>query len=129
MAYAKTERKHLRVFKWVSYSYIFYNEDTVQDFRKWIAIHEWNEVKDAEGSNRKAEAYQASVTEAMQACFPTRTTRRQSTDLPWINSRIRKRIKRRKAVFRDEGRSARWRKHKVATDNMIARRRDGYFVN
>ena len=80
-----------------------------------------------DGSNRKADAYQATVTSTIETFFPLITTRRKSTDLPWVNSRIRRRIKQRKAIFRCEGRSARWRRHKNKTEELIATRREGYF--
>ena len=66
---------------------------------------------------------------AMNSLFPTKTTRRKSTDLPWINNDIRRKIVRRKAIFRDEGRSARWRRHKTITDRIIKDRRERYFGN
>ena len=118
----------LRTFEWLSYSYLYYNDESVEDFRAWIAVEDWMDVIEADGSNRKAAAYQEKVTAAMRHFFPTKTTRRKSTDLPWINARVRKRIRRRKAVFKAEGRSARWRRHKAITDDLIRRRRDGYFA-
>ena len=66
---------------------------------------------------------------ALETFFPKKTTRRKSMDLPWISNRIRKKIARRKAVFKYEGRLARWRRHKAITDRMIKDRRDRYFAN
>ena len=81
----------------------------------------------AVGSNDKAAAYQEIVTAAVNRFFPRKITRRKSSDLPWINTRIRRKIARRKVIFRDEGRSARWRRHKQITDRLIKDRREGYF--
>ena len=65
---------------------------------------------------------------ALKTFFPTKTTRRRTTDLQWINSKIRKKIKQRKAIFKSEGRTARWRRFKARTDDLIKTRRDNYFV-
>ena len=128
VCYVRAELQKLRTFEWIKYSYLYYNDDSVEDFRNWIVQQEWEEVKSAIGSNQKAAAYQALVVGALKTFFPTKTTRRRTTDLPWINSKIRKKIKQRKAIFRNEGRSARWRRFKARTDYLIKTRRDNYFV-
>ena len=66
------------------------------------------------------------VTAAIERCFPLITTRRRSSDPPWINAAIRKRIKKRKAVYRDEGRSPRWKRLRKVISDMIKRRMDGF---
>ena len=127
VAYVRSKLQKLYTYEWLSYSYLYYNEESVEDFRAWIASYDWERVTNAVGSNAKAKEYQDIVTGALRTFFPTKTTRRKSTDLPWINDRIRKKIARRKAIFKAEGRSARWRRHKVITNDMIRKRRDGYF--
>ena len=127
VCYATAKLKKLRTFEWLSYQYRYYNEESEGQFGSWIVTHDWPEVVRVEGSNRKADAYQATVTSAIETFFPLITMRRKSTDLPWVNSRIRRRIKQRKAIFRCEGRLARWRRHKAKTEEIIAARRDGYF--
>ena len=77
------------------------------------------EVVVAEGSNNKANLYQEQVTGAMEWLFPLITVRRKSSDCPWVNNRIRKLIRRRKGVYRREGRSGKWRRLKRITDELI----------
>ena len=89
-------------------------------------MHDWVDVIAAEGSNRKAGVYQEQLDAAMDRFFPIRTTRRKSTDLPWINRAIRKRIRRRNRIYRKEGRSALWKRIKKVTDSMIADRKKVY---
>ena len=62
----------------------------------------------------------------MDVHFPYVTTVRRSTEPPWINSAVKKRIKQRKAVYRREGRSAVWRRLKKVTDGIIRRRKSKY---
>ena len=127
--FAKTRLEKLRTFEWLSYNYLYYNEDSVEEFKAWVVGHDWGEVLNAQSSNAKASNYQAVVTKALEQIFPTKTTRRKSTDLPWINGGIRKKIERRMSIFKDKGRSVRWRRQEVITHRMIKERRGRYFAN
>ena len=106
---------------------MYKRQDSERDFGEWIKAYDWSAVMAAKGSNAKAETYQEIVTAAIRTFFPTITTRRKSTDLPWINSYIRRQIRRRHAIFREHGRSDRWHRQKIRTDNLIKVRRDKYF--
>ena len=97
----------------LKYSYRFYTEESADSFTRWAVGHDWAEVLNATGSNSKAEAYQNTIDAAVTEHFKLITTTRKSTDPPWINARVRKRIKQRKAVYRREGRSASWKRLKT----------------
>ena len=129
VAYVTTELRKLNTFEWLTYRYRFYNDESVEKFRRWIAFADWGPVLEATGSNQKAAAYQEIVNGAVEQFFPLITTRRKSTDLPWINAAIRRKIRQRKAIFRQGGRCSRWRRLKARTDEMIADRREKYFAN
>ena len=88
ITYTTAELKKLATFEWLSYSYRFYNDDSVEEFKTWVLSTSWDEVLAAEGSNAKADHYQRIVTAVVNACFPLITTRRKSTDLPWVNALI-----------------------------------------
>ena len=92
-------------------------------------MHDWSDVIRAVTSNEKADIYQKTITDAIERIFPLKTTRRKSTDLPWINNTIRKRIRRRMKIYRREGRSELWKWMKKCTDEMIRERRDKYMNN
>ena len=110
----------------MKYQYRYYNDDSVQKFQDWIVAQNWEEVASASGSNSKTEIYQKMVDAAIQECFPLITMRRKSTDLPWINAGIRRLIRRRKAIYKREGRSAAWKKLKKKTDRFIKFRKGKY---
>ena len=59
----------------------------------------------AVGSNVKAEAFQQHIDAAMDTFFPIKMTRQKSSDLPWVNKAIKKKIRRRKKIDKKEGRS------------------------
>ena len=123
VAFMRAELPKARSFEWVSYQYRFFNPKAVEDFGGWLACHDWADVVQAEGSNQKATIYQEAVTGAMETFFPLITVRKKSTDCPWMNRRIRRLIRRRKGVYRREGRSSKWRRLKKLSDELIKARR------
>ena len=92
----------------MSYSYKYYNEESIKKFGSWLAGFDWGAQVALVGSNSKADFYQKTVTEAMNSCFPLITVRRKSTDCPWINDKIRGLIIDRNGIYSNEGRSAKW---------------------
>ena len=117
-----------RSFSWKSFSYRHYNDASVEAFKTWIVLHDWSEVLLARGSNDKANAYQSTVVAAIERFFPLKTTRRKTTDLPWINKKAQKMIKRRKEVFMQEGgvRTDVWKKERKKVDEYIRARKRGH---
>ena len=93
--------------------------DALDDFGNWLVGASWDEVFLAKGSNAKALAYERIVNGGVAAHFPMKTTRRKDTDPPWINEKVRRKIRRRKAVYREQGRSPLWKSLKKATDRLI----------
>ena len=126
IAFVEVELPRREAYELLRYTYRLYTEEGAKSFAKWITFHDWGEILRAEGSNRKADLYQKHLDLAMDTFFPYVTTVRKSTDPPWINARVLKRIKQRKAVYRREGRSAAWKRLKKVTVTLIARRRRMY---
>ena len=127
VSYCSVEMPRMETFRWETYSYRQYTMKAVEEFRGWITMYDWKDVLEAEGSNNKTEIYQATVTAAINAFFPLRTTRRKSTDLPWIGKKLRKLIRKRMDIFLEDGwRSPRWKEMKKKTDDMLRERKRGY---
>ena len=93
---------------------------------KWAVSHDWAEVLGAAGSNGKAAAYQKTIDTAISVHFKLITTTRRSTDPPWVNEAIRRRVRQRKGIFRREGRSAKWKRLKKVVERMVKTRREKY---
>ena len=89
-------------------------------------MYKRQEIYEAEGSNKKAELYQEKMNYAMDTFFPVVHVKRKSSDDPWMNMRILKKMKQRKAVFRLQGRSRRWKKLKKRSNRMINEARARY---
>ena len=124
--YMSTELPRQESFEWITYSYRHFNDEAQEEFGRWIITHDWSDVFLAQSSNDKAKAYQSHIDSAMERFFPLRTVRRKSSDLPWINKAIKKKIRRRKKVYRKEGRSELWKYLKAATDKLIKDRKRSY---
>ena len=129
IAFFKTELRHKKAFEWLQYSYWHCTEEAEKEFREWVVMHDWGDVVNACGSNAKTDIYQKTVAWAVEKFFPLKTTKRKSTDLPWINRKIKKRIRRRMKIYKKQGRSALWKKMKKDTDRLIAERREVYMSN
>ena len=52
--------------------------------------------------------------------------RRKTTDPPWINATILRRQRQRRAVYRREGRSAKWKRLKKVVEKIVKKRKEVY---
>ena len=121
VAFCRLSLPRVEAFTWESYTYRHFNKESVDKFKEWLVMHDWPEVLTEEGSTRKAEAYQATITWALQTFFPLKTTRKKSTSLPWMNSKIRKLISDRKKLYLSKGgkRTAVWKAEKKRVADII----------
>ena len=128
IAYCRLELARVANFKWETFTYRYFNDQAKKDFKAWIVLHDWAEVRQARGSNDMTNAYQGTLSWAIDKFFPLKTTRRKTTDLPWINKSVLKKIDARKRLYWAEGgkRTAAWRDEKKKTDDLIKARKKGY---
>ena len=113
-------------YELLTYSFRYYTEESAEVFTRWAVGQDWSLVLEAEGSNAKAAAYQSLVEGAIASSFKLITTTRKSTDPPWINAAIRKRVAQRRSIYRREGRSAAWKRLKRVVVCLVKRRRARY---
>ena len=74
---------HIMLFKCLSHSYRYFNEESIEHFKHWIVPREWDEVLlHSHTTQDKALAYQLVLNEAVNKCFPLITVRRKNTDPP-----------------------------------------------
>ena len=83
----------------MTYQYRYYSPEGEQQYGRWLGSMDWGPLLQVSGSNRKADLYQQEVVEAPERCFPLVTVRRKSTDPPWYNWKIRKRIEQKKGIY------------------------------
>ena len=107
--YVKASLSRVKNYHWESYSYRYRSPDAVAGFGKWLAGLHWAELAAMVSSNPKAECYQETVTATLETFFPLVTVHRKSSDCPWINLWIQRLTRKRRKIYLDEGRSAKWR--------------------
>ena len=131
VAYCKIALARKEKFVWQNYTYRHYNEKSVKAFKDWIVLHDWKEVLNADGSIKMTEAYQGTISWAMESFFPLKTRRKKSTDLPWMTKGLQKMIQTRKRTYWGEGgeRTEVWREEKKRVAQAIKDRKRGYIQN
>ena len=131
VAFCAFELRRRETFTWKVYSYRHYTDEAEEAFKRWIVLHDWKEVHEAVGSNNKTNVYQRTLQTAIEEFFPLRTTKRKSTDLPWLSRSLLNMIEKRKRLFVLEGceRTPAWKKEKSRIDALIRKRKRGYMDN
>ena len=111
-------------YKWLSYSYRYNSKEAAAKFGEWLVAKDWTRVLAAETSVDKAAIYQEEIQLAIDSIFPLRTIRRRNIDPPWINSAVKRLIRRRKAIFREAmgKRTEQWKKMKKKIEKLIEKR-------
>ena len=71
IAFVEAKLQRMRTFEWQSYTYRFYNSDSVDKFGNWLAEFDWSPLFGMSGSNQKADFYQEAVTAAWRSSFPS----------------------------------------------------------
>ena len=112
--------------KWETFSHRPYTASGAAGFKEDIANTDWSPVHNAETSNDKANAYQGLVEDLLDKNFPIKVVRRRENDLPWIDSRARKMIKKKQAVYKAEGKSPRWEKLLEKQEEYLRKRQDAF---
>ena len=107
----------MNTFTWQKFSYRHYNEASVNAFKDWVVFHDWREVLEREGSNNKADAYQDTLTKALERFFPLKTTRRKSNEHPWMNKKTKK--DRKELFWQEGGRTGVWKERKKVVADAV----------
>ena len=87
---------------------------------------DWNNVRDAGGVEEKHGIFQKKLDDLMDKYFPWQKSRKREGDLPWLDSLGKKKIRRKKAIYRDEGKSERWHAACKNLDDYLKMRQESY---
>ena len=125
--YMRVKLRRKERYRWLKYSYRYLNEESSGKFGEWITSKDWSHLVQTEGSCNKADMYQNELNWAISNFFPLITIKRRNIDPPWINDKIRKLIRIRKRIFKDEGgRTENWKKMKKRVNELIEKRKKTY---
>ena len=69
------------------------------------------------------------ISSFVEECFPWQTMRAKSKDPLWFSNGIRKKVAQRKSISKLEGQSARWRRMKNLTEEIIKDKKTAYLEN
>ena len=75
IAFVEAALERAQAFKWITYSYRYYNQQSADLFGDWVVANDWESVIWAPDSNSKAAAYQGEVNDAIERFFPLQTTK------------------------------------------------------
>ena len=112
--------------KWEKFTYRPYNDKAADKFAESMKNQGWETVLTASGSNAKARALQLILDDLMDHHFPTKTSKRKEADLPWLNDVARKKIVRKRAIFKSESRSTKWRAARHDLEKYLEVRREAF---
>ena len=115
--------KRARDFEWIKTRTRKRTDRAVLGFVEKINATEWESM--ITGSTyQMVDAFHGYLDGMMDEFFPFRTRRRRSNEKPWITNGVRKRQKKSKVIFRQEGRSAVWREQRKQTEDLIQRHKE-----
>ena len=115
-------------FAWQTHEYIKITKQGTEKFNDLIRNITWSEVIEKFPKvDEMVESFQNKLDDIMSACFSWKRVRRKSNHAPWLSDGLRQQIKKRLAIFRTEGRSARWKRLDSGIKNTIELRKAAYF--
>ncbi|XP_072042942.1 uncharacterized protein [Amphiura filiformis] len=95
VGYSKNGKSHKRTVRPL-------RKQSVHEFGRWITKHSWTEVLNATSPADKANAFYATVQEAIDLHFPSKVIKLHSEDKPWITPEIKNLIRKRQVAFAEK---------------------------
>ena len=115
--------------EWIVTKYRKTSKEAQLRFVEAMTSMNWQTVLRASGSESKAAAFHEIVDNQMDKFFPFKISRRRDGDLPWLDACAKKKIKKKKAIYRDEGKSDRWVKVCENLEKYLEMRQESYLEN
>ncbi|XP_078585796.1 uncharacterized protein LOC144867616 [Branchiostoma floridae x Branchiostoma japonicum] len=102
------------------------SEQDLFEFGRWATTHDWSEVYNASGTTAKANAFHATLEDAIATFFPIKTIKTLSSDKPWITPNIKRLIALRQKAFHKQS-PAVWKLYRNMTHRAITRAKKNHF--
>ena len=100
-----------------------------EKFIEYINAMKREAVTEATGVEAKTGCFQKELDSAMDKFFPWHTLRKREGDLPWLDAVAKKKIARKKAIYRYEGKSDRWFAACTNLEDDLEKRRQNFLSN
>ena len=115
-------------FSWETSEYLKITSEGSQEFKTLIGAEVWSELEKLHPNvDKMTETFHQKLDRMIGKCFVWKKSRKKSNEKPWISDHIRKLEKKRLAIFREEGRSIRWKILDKAIKATINKRKEIYF--
>ena len=95
------------------------SESQISAIGRWIANFSWNDLESAHDVNQQLEYFTSTIFTMLDAVAPLKTVKIALADPPWMNSRIKTKIRQRNREFDSHGKSEKCRKLLKKTKSMI----------
>ena len=100
-----------KAFRWEIHEYLKITKDGMERFKNIMDKENWKLLNSYwPDQDKMVEEFQSKLYSTLMSCFSWKRVRRRTSDKPWISDALRCRIRRRKAVFRLQGRSEVWKR-------------------
>ena len=83
-------------------------ESRIIEFGKWITHEDWASIFSSSTTTEQVEALQNLLSSKIEEIFPTKTVRFSASDKPWITAELKKLARKRKKVYRKQGKSEKY---------------------
>ena len=114
--------------RWESYTYRPYSTAGERNFLEEISRHDWSPLTSLATVNDKVDLLHQVMNDMLNRHFPLKTSRRKETDLPWLDNPARKMIKKKQAIYKAEGQSARWQSMRDKIEAYLEGRREAFLA-
>ena len=112
--------------KWETFSHRPYTQQGEAGFMEEISTVDWTPLMQEKTTNGKVDRLHLILNDLLDRHFPTKTCTRRETDLPWLDKKARRMIKKKCAIYKAEGQSSRWEAMRAKVDKYLGERREVY---
>ena len=114
---------------WQTFTYRPYNDAGADNFVAELSQMSWDNIYELTSPNDMAIELQHTLDDMMDRHFPTKTCKRKDSDLPWFNKTAKKMVKKKQAIYKAEGQSARWLRQSEKLDRYLDKGQQNYLQN
>ena len=122
---AEFELKHVHEFR----KYVFWtrNMRNLKDCIHEINTTSWELPEIGPDPDEYVETFHRKLLQIMDRHIPLKKRTKKSTDVPWFNGGIGKKMKQGREVYMREGRSRNWKEIRAASNDMLSRARESFY--
>lgn len=113
------EESNAKNFRWLRKTTRVHSEQACRTFGEKLTATDWQACLGDENVNQMVENFQKYTCNLVDTLFPFKTFRSRSNEHPWITHGIRALSKRKKRVYKREGRSNFWWRLQERSDELI----------